>query len=96
MPPSAGNTPGCVTRQEHSKVHQFRLKATVHDIFDTDGRRVASHNIGFGEGRDVVRSYPKCAGLDGGRGRVGVLFFTFAAALDGCSVAAQACVSTRR
>lgn len=70
--PAEADTPGCVTRSEYNTVYKHETVASVNDHFDTGGIALADR---WGrEGHDVVRSYRKCMGFDGGRGRVGVNF----------------------
>lgn len=71
-PAEAADTPGCVTEREFLTVYRHETVASVNDHFDTGGLLV--DETWTRNGHDVVRSYRKCAGFDGGRGRVGVSF----------------------
>lgn len=70
--PAAADTPGCVTRSEFETVYRHETVASVNDHFDTGGLVV--DDLWWRNGHDLVRSYRKCVGFDGGRGRVGVAF----------------------
>lgn len=76
-PAIAADTPGCVTENEYFTVYSHQTVAKVADHFDTAGTLLASYS--GANGFDTVRSYRKCQGFDGGRGRVGVNFDNYSA-----------------
>jgi hypothetical protein len=57
--PAAGDTPGCVTRQEFGQVRTGLTKAAVDALFDAAGR------FGAGGAGGYSRVYPRCHSASG-------------------------------
>lgn len=55
--PAVADTPGCVTRAEYRAISNGMLKVRVHNIFDTDGKRLY---INRGQVTNEGREYRVC------------------------------------